>query len=50
MTSFKKVTLEVDCGGHVSETTFMKFLKNMNDWADSWFDGTVIIKDVVEME
>lgn len=48
MTVSKKIILEVDCEGHVSKTTFMRFLRKMDDLADRMFGGEVFIKKVME--
>ena len=41
--SFKKVLLEVNCGGHVSESTFNNFLDIVKHYAEDMFDGQVCI-------
>lgn len=47
--SFKgEVILIVNCGGVVSEKTFLKYLERINGIADDMFDGRVGIKDVMD--
>ena len=48
MTSFKKVVLEVNCGGHVSERTFLNYLNQIDFMADKVFDGRVVIISTLE--
>lgn len=47
--SFKKVLLEVNCGGHVSESTFNNFLDIVKHYAEDMFDGQVCIVAVDEI-
>jgi len=42
--SFKKVLLEVNCGGHVSESTFNNFLDIVKHYAEDHMTDSTIIK------
>ena len=44
--SFKRVTIEVDCGGHVSEATFKRFFDLMDNFADDMFDGRIRVTEI----
>ena len=46
---FKRVLLDIDCGGHVSQCTFEDFLGVVRYYADEMFDGRVAIKEVEEL-
>jgi hypothetical protein len=43
MTGFKKVILKIDCGGHVSERTFLDYLNQIDSMAYKVFEGKASI-------